>query len=190
MIAKSAILYRLVVKMYVLMRFHRCPRSDFGFGFYFRQKSLFFRIKNNMKYPLQSTKPLKTVQIIFTSSPTIIFLLWAMNSVHCMNNLVETMIWIQNFCHQNFKIVIHIPNSNWPSLRKDKHHVVRQNTYMNPSKMDKEPPLSPFKSTTRSITPQSTKVRLLDWPNGKNFKRREFQFLQLQVQIFHRLIIG
>ena len=26
-------------------------------------------------------------------------------------------------------------------------------------KMDKEPPLSPFKSTTRSITPQSTKVR-------------------------------
>ena len=110
MIAKSAILYRLVVKMYVLMRFHRCPRSDFGFGFYFRQKSLFFRIKNNMKYPLQSTKPLKTVQIIFTSSPTIIFLLWAMNSVHCMNNLVETMIWIQNFCHQNFKIVIHIPN--------------------------------------------------------------------------------
>ena len=27
-------------------------------------------------------------------------------------------------------------------------------------KMDKEPPLSPFKSTTRSITPQSTKVRL------------------------------
>ena len=27
-------------------------------------------------------------------------------------------------------------------------------------KRDKEPPLSPFKSTTRSITPQSTKVRL------------------------------
>ena len=63
-------------------------------------------------------------------------------------------------------------------------------------KMDKEPPLSPFKSTTRSITPQSTKVRfdcnqsVKFWTSRWNFKPREFQFLQLQVQIFHRLIIG
>ena len=36
--------------------------------------------------------PYVKVQIIFTCAPTLCFLLWAMNSVHCMNNLVELMI--------------------------------------------------------------------------------------------------
>ena len=33
-----------------------------------------------------------TVQIIFTCAPTVIFILWAMNNVHCMNNLVNRIM--------------------------------------------------------------------------------------------------
>lgn len=33
-----------------------------------------------------------TVQIIFTCAPTVIFILWAINSVHCMNALIDRIM--------------------------------------------------------------------------------------------------
>ena len=62
-------------------------------------------------------------------------------------------------------------------------------------KMDKEPPLSPFKSTTRSITPQSTKVRILLWElihsnqpviGNSNFSNSKFKyFIDWSSESFH-----